>query len=182
MSERPAPERLETERLWLRPWRDADLDDYAPICADPVVRERLAGVPLSRAEAWLEMARLAGHWVLRGFGFWAVEEKASGRLIGRVGFNQPEGWPGFEIGWTLARPCWGRGLATEAAREALRCAFEEMGREHVISVIEPRNTTSIAVAERIGERYERPVRVKGLDVSIYGIDRERWRKLSAEER
>jgi RimJ/RimL family protein N-acetyltransferase len=121
------------------------------------------------------MAFLVGHWQLRGYGHWAVEEKASGRLVGRIGFLNPEGWPGFEVGWTLAREGWGRGYATEGARRALGYAFTELDRDHVISLIHPDNYASIRVAERLGERLEGKAKVFGKEVSVYGVDRAAWR-------
>lgn len=167
--------RLETERLLLRMWRESDFEAYARICADPEVMRHLGGKPYSRLEAWRHMAYLVGHWQLRGYGHWAVEEKASGELIGRLGFFNPEGWPGFEIGWTLGRASWGKGYATEGARRALTYAFEEMNREHVISLIHRENSGSIKVAERLGEEIEGETEVLGIPVLIYGISRERWR-------
>jgi RimJ/RimL family protein N-acetyltransferase len=166
---------LETERLLLRMWRGDDFESYARICADPEVMRYLGGQPFSRLEAWRHMAYLVGHWQLRGYGHWAVEEKSTGRLIGRLGFFNPEGWPGFEIGWTLARECWGRGYATEGARKALAHAFTEMDREHVISLIHPENKASIKVAERLGEKLEGETEVLGIGVLIYGVTRETWR-------
>jgi RimJ/RimL family protein N-acetyltransferase len=102
---------------------------------------------------------------------WALARRGDDRMIGRVGFINPEGWPGFEIGWTLARSEWGKGYATEAARRALAYAFDVMGREKVISVIHPENAASIRVAERIGERFERIELVKGEERLIYSIAR-----------
>jgi RimJ/RimL family protein N-acetyltransferase len=169
---------LETERLLLREWHGSDFDAYAEICSDSEVMRYLGGKPFTRLEAWRQMAFLIGHWHLRGFGHWAVEEKESGRLIGRMGFLDPEGWPGFEIGWTLGRASWGKGYATEGARVALEYAFTEMDREHVISLIQPANLPSIAVAERLGETYEGETTLMDIPVSIYGISRERWRELA----
>lgn len=113
-----------------------------------------------------------GHWQMRGYGHWAVEEKATGRMIGRLGFLNPEGWPGFEIGWTLARHAWGKGYAIEGAQTALRYAFDNLDQPHVISLIAPGNMRSISVAERLGERLEgRTKLLDQWDVLIYGIHR-----------
>lgn len=169
---------LETERLTLRMWRESDFEQYAQICADPDVMRFLGGKSLSRLEAWRHLATLVGHWHLRGYGHWAVEEKESGRLIGRIGFLNPEGWPAFELGWTLGRDFWGRGYATEGARRALLYAFKEMNKEHVISLIDPQNRSSIRVAERLGERPERRVEFLGKEVIVYGIDRATWQAAS----
>jgi RimJ/RimL family protein N-acetyltransferase len=163
---------LETERLKLRMWRESDLDAYAEMCADPLVMKYLSpGKVFSRPEAWRSMAFFMGHWQLRGYGHWAVEEKATGAMIGRIGFLNPEGWPGFEIGWTLARHAWGKGFATEGAKAALQYAFNELDQPHVISLIHPENAPSMRVAERIGEKFERTVRLFEWDVLVYGIDR-----------
>lgn len=166
---------LETERLLLRMWREDDFESYAGICADPEVMRYLGGKPLNRLDAWRNMAAMVGHWHLRGYGHWAVEEKASRRFIGRIGFMNPEGWPGFELGWTLARAAQGKGYATEGARRALECAFTVMGREHVISLINHQNQASIRVAERLGEKLEGRTELFGTEVLIYGINRDAWR-------
>ena len=166
---------LETERLRLRAFREEDLDAYAAICADAEVMRYLGdGRALSRADAWRQMALIIGHWALRGYGLWAVEERATGVLVGRLGFFNPEGWPGFELGWMLRRASWGRGYATEGAGRALAHAFTEMGRDHLISLIRPDNRASIRVAERLGERLERRTDLFGHEALVYGIDRARW--------
>lgn len=163
--------RLETERLILRMWRESDMGPYAEMCADPEVMRYVGGVPMSRPEAWRKLALVVGHWRLRGYGMWAVEERASGELVGRVGCWQPEGWPGFEIGWALRRNFWGRGFATEAGRASLDYAFNELNQTHVISIIHPDNRASIRVAERLGEGLEGETEVFGTKVLVYGIDR-----------
>jgi len=125
--------------------------------------------------AWRQMAMILGHWQLRGYGPWAVEERESGRVIGRIGFFNPEGWPGFELGWVLGTAWHGRGYATEGAKAALRYAFEVMNREKIISLIQPANTASIRVAVRLGECLEGESEVFGKKVLIYGIHQEAWR-------
>ena len=163
---------LETQRLLLRQFRESDLEQYAAICADPEVMRFLGGKPYSRAESWRHMATMLGHWQLRGYGMWAAEEKSSGLLVGRIGYVHYEGWPGFEIAWTLGRSYWGRGFATEGARTALEYAFTKLGQAHVISLIHPGNTPSIRVAERIGEVYERTIDHFGTQVRVYGVHRQ----------
>jgi RimJ/RimL family protein N-acetyltransferase len=167
--------RLETERLVLRIFREEDFEPYARICADAEVMRFLGGKTLTPGEAWRHMAFLIGHWHLRGYSHWAVEEKATGSMIGRLGFLNPAGWPGFEIGWTLARESWGKGYATEGARRALRYAFTELDKAHVISLIHPQNQASIRVAERLGERLEGEAEIFDIRVLVYGLDRADWR-------
>jgi RimJ/RimL family protein N-acetyltransferase len=164
--------RIETERLILRMYRLSDFEDHFKLCADPnVMRYLLGGKPLSRLEAWRHMAFLVGHWELLGYGYFAAEEKASGRFVGRIGFTNPEGWPGFELGWTLAPEFQGKGFATEGARRLLEYAFNEMGYAHVISVIHPDNKPSIKVAERLGEKHEGRTEIAGVPMMIYGVDK-----------
>src|ERR1041385_2301105 len=115
--------RLETERLIMREWRDSDLDAFAGFYGDAEVMRYLSGQPMTRGDAWRSMATAAGHWVLRGYGLWVVERKSDAAVIGRVGLINPEGWPGLEVGWTLGRPYWGNGYATEAASAAMRYGF-----------------------------------------------------------
>ena len=171
---------LEPERLRLRMFRESDLDAYAAMCADPDVMRYISagGQPLTRVEAWRQMAMFLGHWELRGYGIWAAEERASGALVGRIGLFNPEGWPGFECGWILARAFWGKGYATEGARRALEFAFTELDREHVISLIRPANAASIRVAERLGETLERRTELFGTEALVYGISRQSFRENS----
>lgn len=167
--------KLETERLILRMWQKDDFEAVVRLLSDPeVMRYVTPGRPLTRAEAWGNFAYGVGHWHLRGYGFWAVEEKESGDLVGRIGFGRPEEWPGIEFGWILGREYWGRGYAVEGARRALNYCFTEMGLDHVISSIQPENVASIRVAERLGEELEGENEMSGLNWLIYGINREKW--------
>ncbi len=143
---------LVTERLVLRGWRAEDFEPYARFMADPDVTRHLgSGEPMSRADAWRNMAMLLGHWQLRGYGMWAVERRSDGAFIGRVGLHNPEGWPGLEVGWTLGKEYWGQGYATEAARAAMDYAFLTQNADRVLSVIQLENRPSQAVAQRLGE-------------------------------
>ena len=164
---------LETDRLLLRPFRDSDIDDYAAMCADPEVMRYLgARSVLSREDAWRQMAMFVGHWQLRGFGVWAVEERASGSFVGRVGLHFPEGWPDRELAWAVARSYWGRGFALEAAQAALAHAFGPLEWPRAISLIDPENRRSIRLAERLGERFERAITLRGYRLSLYAIGRD----------
>jgi RimJ/RimL family protein N-acetyltransferase len=161
-------ETLETERLKLRKFVEADLDDYARMCADPQTMRYIGtGTLLSRADAWRSLAMLLGHWQLRGYGMWAVEEKATGAFIGRLGLHYPEGWPAIEVGWLLDRARWSQGLATEGARAAIAFGFERLGLERICSLIHPQNAASIRVAEKLGMSPERPAQILGVDVTVY---------------
>jgi RimJ/RimL family protein N-acetyltransferase len=163
---------LETERLRLRALRADDLDAYARMYADPEVMRFLEqGAPLDRAAAFRSMALHLGHWQLRGYGQWALEDRGTGQFIGRAGLWQPEGWPGLEIGWILGRDAWGHGYATEAGQAAIDYAFDVLHAGEIISLIRPENTGSIRVAERLGETYQRDVELLGDVACVYGKPR-----------
>jgi RimJ/RimL family protein N-acetyltransferase len=163
---------LRTERLLLRGWRDDDIDAFASICAD-VETMRWVGSPegMNREEAWRHMAYLAGHWALRSFGLWAVEEIEGGELVGRVGLLFPEGWPGLEVGWLIARSHWGKGYAPEAAMTSMGWAREHLGADHLISLIADDNESSARVAEKLGMVVEGRAKILGqYDVRVFGRD------------
>jgi len=165
---------LETERLRLRWFREDDFEQHKRICADPEVMRFLGGPVLTDFEVWRQIASFMGHWYFRGYGIWAVEEKSTGNLVGRIGFMNPIGWPAFELGWALARDSWGQGYATEGARRALAYAFTELGRDHVISLIASDNIASARVAQRLGEKVEGQTELLGKEVLVYGIGRDEW--------
>jgi len=146
-------------------------DQYAAIHEDDEVTRFTARTHLNRMDAWRHMAMIVGHWHIRGFGMWGVFEKSTANLVGRVGFFEPDGWPAFELGWTIGRPWWGKGYATEAARRCLDYAFNEMNRDHVISLIDPLNVNSIRVAERLGYSIEGEWTFMGHVLTVYGISR-----------
>ena len=145
---------LETPRLLLRPPEPADEALYLALMAEPDFARFLTadGKPQDAAAAWRGFATVVGHWAIRGYGFFTVVEKATGEAVGRVGPWRPEGWPGLECGWGIARARWGRGYAGEAAVAAIRWIFAEQPElARIISVIDPANARSQAVAAKIGE-------------------------------
>src|SRR5262245_40804058 len=159
---------LVTDRLLLRALREDDLDAYPAMGADPEVMRFLGdGHPMNRADAWRQIAMLLGHWELKGFGLWAVEERATGTFLGRIGCLQPEGWPAFEIGYALARHAWGKGFALEAAGASLRYARETLGKREIISLIRPTNAPSIRVATKLGAVAAEPVELFGAPAVVY---------------
>ena len=163
---------VETDRLVLRDWREDDLDAYAAMTADPEVMRHIGdGHVYDRAEAWRGMAGMIGHAVLRGYSNWAVEERAGGGFVGRIGLYNPEGWPGLEVGWLLGRSSWGKGYATEGGRATVTWARERLGdaADDLISLIQVDNRRSIAVAERLGFGLQETITMQGRDVAVYGI-------------
>lgn len=163
---------LETERLVLRPPIEDDLDAIAALYSDAdVMRYIGSGEPIDRDESWKAIAGMLGHWQLRGYGLLVFVERASGHVIGRGGLYNPEGWPGLEVGWMLAPHAQGKGFATEAGRACIDWAFGPLAAPDLISVIHPDNAASIRVAERLGGRFDRTMRLRDADVSIYRYDR-----------
>ncbi|MEO8623090.1 MAG: GNAT family N-acetyltransferase [bacterium] len=165
-----APE-LETERLRLRMLRETDFPTYETWCANMDIQRYLGGKTMNRVEAWRHLAYMVGHWAFRGYGYYAAEEKSTGRLVGRVGYTNSAGWPGFELGWTIVPEFQGRGYATEAAQLLLQYAFDALDQPHVISLIHPDNTPSRRVAEKLGQSIEGETDVLNMPVLIYGISR-----------
>lgn len=161
---------LTTPRLMLRGFRDTDLDQFAAMLADPeIMRFKNSGQPASRAESWRGLVNVLGHWVLRGYGLFAVESLATGEFLGSVGLIQPEGWPGAELTWTIARPAWGQGYATEAAAAVRDWAFASQDFAQLISLIDTENVASIRVAEKIGMGFDRWGNWRGEPIHIYAI-------------
>ena len=165
---------VHTERLLLRAANESDVDAFAAMAADPQFTRFIGGPVTNRAAAWLKVARQLGMWVLRGHGIWAVVEQETGQVIGRSGLWWEPGWPGLEAVWFIAPSRWGRGYAPEAARAALRFAFEVHNADRVVSVIRSDNTASIRVAEKIGETYDHTEHLHGADKHVYAISRTAW--------
>ncbi|MFC5609830.1 GNAT family N-acetyltransferase [Variovorax soli] len=181
------PAELPTERLILRPWRDADRDAFAALNADRVVMEFFAST-LSRAASDASIDAWQKQFEQRGWSNWAVELQATGQFIGFVGLSVPVRvlpfTPCVEIGWRLARSAWGQGYATEAAREALRFGFGTLQLEEIVSFTAVVNARSRAVMERIGmhdahEDFEHPGVSEGSPLRLhclYRLSRRQWKE------
>ena len=144
---------LTTGRLILRPWRDADLAPFAALNADPAVMEHFPAT-LTRDESDAVAARVRAFMAEHGFGWWAVEVPGEAPFIGFIGLWRPafetHFTPCVEVGWRLARAYWGRGYATEGAREALRFGFKDLGLAEIVSFTATPNLRSQAVMRRLG--------------------------------
>lgn len=156
--------RLETERLVLRVPVEADAEHLIPLMADEQTAQHIGGVQ-SAPLVWRALAAVIGHWAIRGYGFFSVEDKVTGEWLGRVGPWFPYGWPQEEIGWTIKREAWGQGYASEAAERCLAWAFGELGWDSVIHLIHEDNHGSQGVARKIGSvNWKKPVQVAGFDI------------------
>ena len=169
---------VETPRLLLRVPALSDAEAFMEIFWDPEVVEQKQ-VTLTEPPGGLDLAlkntnSMLRQWELRGYGHWSVVEKATGQVIGCVGFYHPERqWPGVDLGWLVHRSRWGHGFATEAAAATLRWAWEHTHIDRVISLIAPADLRSIRIATNIGERFERADvdPVHGEPVHVYAIAR-----------
>jgi ribosomal-protein-alanine N-acetyltransferase len=173
---------LTTERLVLRGWREEDRAPFAEMNADPEVMEHFPSTMI-REESDAFVDKIERHFAERGYGLWVVE--AEGEFQGFTGLQVPSwhaDWmdereqPVIEVGWRLRRTAWGHGWATEAARECLRFAFEELGRQEIVSFTVVGNTRSRAVMERLGMRlltyYDHPIPGRSARPSVcYVVDR-----------
>lgn len=170
------PPIVETPRLRLRPPAAADLDQWTKrIFADPEVTRyvpsRIAD-PRARAERMLAM--IDDSWARRGYGIWLVTDRASGEFKGHCGLGYLPDTGEVEIDYALARPCWGRGVATEAAREALRLGFASAGLPLIIGLVVPENIASRRVLEHVGFEYQRDAPYFGLTLAYHTIGPERF--------
>ncbi len=156
---------LATERLELRAPRLADFEPYAAFFASE--RSVWEDGPIPRALAWSEFAATAGGWVLRGFGPFSVEERASGNYLGEVGLFQPAHYPEPEIGWILTAEAEGRGFAQEAARAVRTWGYATLGLVTMVSYISPGNWRSIRLAERLGAVADPVARSCGPDAAVW---------------
>ncbi|WP_221892892.1 GNAT family N-acetyltransferase [Parasphingopyxis marina] len=147
--------RIETERLILREFRREDFDAFCAMLADPGVTRFMGGV-LDRVAAWDKFARVPGYWVLLGFGFWMIEEKASGRILGNLGFSlferdiQPALPDIPEGGWVFDRAAHGKGFASEALAAALAWGDANLPNRGYCCIIAPENTASLELAKKFG--------------------------------
>ncbi len=168
---------IETERLTLRPWRGTDIEPNTAMLADPASGRFITadGKPITDAfVGWRNAAIMAGHWVLHGVGMFAVEERQTGRYVGRVGPWKPPGWPGFEIGWGIANDFRGKGYAVEAARAAIDWSFATFEIDRIVHCIDRENVASQAVARRLGAQKDREIDLFGHAADLWVTPRVTW--------
>jgi RimJ/RimL family protein N-acetyltransferase len=166
------PPVIETQRLKLRGHRLDDFPACAAMWADPIVTRHIGGRPFSDEESWTRLLRYVGHWTLLGFGYWVVEEKATGSFVGELGFadykrdvealkDKPE------IGWALVSQSHGKGYATEAVRAAMAWGDALFGASQTACIIHPENLPSIRVAEKCGYRKLQVTTYKGHPAMVF---------------
>lgn len=159
---------LDTKRLLLRPFHMDDHAAYAAINSDPeVMRYVQEGRPLTDGESFRVLSMIVGHWELRGYGIWALEDKENGALVGHAGFWYPTDWPGVELCFRLDRAYWGRGLATEGARRAQQFGFDQLAFPSIVSIIHRQNIASIGVAGKLGMTPQGTFHAGGFHAALY---------------
>jgi len=164
---------IDTARLTLRGHRLDDFAACAELWADPGVTRYIGGKPFSAEEAWAKLLRYAGLWSLLGFGYWAIEDKATGGFVGELGFADFKrdiapslnGLP--ELGWALASRVHGKGYATEAVRAVLAWSEAHFGSTRTVCLIHPDNLPSLRVATKCGYRESRRATYKGQPTIIF---------------
>jgi len=165
---------VETERLILRGWEERDVATVASMMGDEETARYIGGIQ-EEWQAFRYVASFIGHWQMRSFGMFCVEEKTSSTCIGWAGPWFPAGWPEHEIGYSFLRSSWGKGYATEAAIGALGFAYEKLGWKTAVSCIDEHNTASQKVSQRMGAELE----AKNQKVCFFTADV--WRHLPPKE-
>ncbi|HMG32011.1 MAG TPA: GNAT family N-acetyltransferase [Jiangellaceae bacterium] len=169
------PARVATKRLVLRTWQPDDRPAFAVINADPEVTEHVAPRPLSREQSDAFVDRIEASWFDRGYGLYAVESRMSGELLGFCGLSHHRALPDeVEVGWRLARPAWGRGLATEAALACRDLAFDTLRMDRLISITIEENARSWRVMEKLGMRRWRTMPFEDWNLSIWAMTAPEW--------
>ncbi len=149
---------LDTERLRLRAHRAEDHADCTAIWSNPEVTRYIGGRPFTAEEVWKRLLQYAGLWSVLGYGYWAVEEKATGRYIGDIGFAdfkremQPSMDGMLEFGWVLSPHAHGKGYASEAVAAVIAWSEQHLRDMRAVCIISPENQSSIRVAEKAGFR------------------------------
>jgi len=169
---------IETKRLILRAWRQSDIVPNTAMLSDPETARYITAdrKPVtSELNGWRNAAIMSGHWALHGYGMFVVEEKFSGKYVGRVGPWNPPTWPGFEVGWGIAKEFRGKGYATEATCASIDWVFEHLAVDRIVHTIKPDNTASQSVAKRLGAMIEGQAEVFGDTTDVWVTRRERWR-------
>jgi RimJ/RimL family protein N-acetyltransferase len=155
-----------TERLTLRPFRESDVDSLVEFHADPLTYS-IYKVEPKRGDMWRRIAVGLGHWELRGFGGWALEEKSTQDYVGACGHWFPEGWDDVEIGYGIHPKHRGKGYAVEAALFVRELGSEKHGFVRQVSYIQPNNSNSIRVAEKMGAVPDGTFDMSGISHTVY---------------
>jgi RimJ/RimL family protein N-acetyltransferase len=158
---------LETVRLRLRHWRESDVDPLLAFYRDPRSAAIYDSADATRSDVWRRMALAIGHWHLRGFGPWVLEDKATNRIAGLSGLWFPDGWDDIEVGYGIAPEFRGQGYATEVVRQVRDFGYRKKGLSRLVSYIDPENKASIRVAEKLGAVPDGEFLLRGKVLTVY---------------
>ncbi|WP_390591612.1 GNAT family N-acetyltransferase [Simiduia litorea] len=161
------PNNIETERLMLRQFQEKDWQDLHHYFSSAEATRFTVGREFTEGETWRTMCGMIGHWQLRGYGPYAIEEKSSGKVLGTSGFWFPNDWPSPEIKWALAPAYWGKGYASEAAGAIQKVGLDHLPNISLISLIHAENAASIQLALAIGAYFEKAVHFRSANWHIY---------------
>lgn len=161
------PLQLETKRLILRQFAVDDWSDLHKYYSNPQATKFTVGRQFTEEDTWRTLSLMIGHWHLRGYGPYATVEKASGNVIGPIGFWFPLGWPSPEIKWALAPEYWGKGFASEGAGAVQIAGKEYLPDISLISFIHPDNVASINLAKALGATFEKNLPFRGEKWPVY---------------
>ncbi len=159
--------KLETDRLILRKPHIDDWRDYHEYYSDGEAVRYTIKNALEEPQTWRMVCTLIGHWTVRGYGIYSVEEKASGKVLGGIGFWYPMDRPSPEIKWALSAKHHGKGFASEAARAVLAEGHKSLPDIHLISLIDKENIPSQNLAKAIGAKWEEEIDFRGGPCVIY---------------
>lgn len=161
---------IETTRLRLKYFNLADLDDLYHIYSNPEVMKYVGKGARTKDETLTALVSMIEHWK-HGFGMWAIIHKDSNKFIGRCGLCFLDTTPEIELGYTLDKPYWNMGLATEASLAILKYGFEQIGLKRIVAIAKPENIASQRVMQKVGMKFEKNARYYNSDIVYYAIYR-----------
>jgi ribosomal-protein-alanine N-acetyltransferase len=168
---------LLTDRLRLRPYRPDDaLLMFAVFGDRDVMRYSQSGADPTLESTAARIQKLIDHQDKFGFSLWVVELRATGEILGDCGLKQLEDGPEIEVGYRFAKAHWGKGYATEAAAACVRYGFEQLKLPRIVAVVEPPNTASRGVLEKIGLQFQRQILCYGRTMNYFVAGREQFLK------
>jgi len=164
---------LETDRLRLRALDIGDLEALTEMWAHPAHYRFIGNTPRTRSDLWQQILRTAGSWALLGYGYWAIEDRETGKFLGEAGFLEGQraiepsytGTP--EAGWSVVQSAWGKGIATEAMQAALAWGAFHFPGGGSVCIIEPDHAASIRVAEKLGYEFDYQARLGDAPINVY---------------
>lgn len=156
---------IETERLILREPRLSDLPDMLSFFETS--RSHMVGGPADASGVFTKLTARIGHWAVRNYGLWHIEDAQTGQFLGWAGIVNPPAWAEPELGWTVMHPAEGKGIAYEAALAARTYSAQHLGLDGVISYISPKNSRSAALAKRLGAQLESTGKLMGKSANIW---------------